>query len=147
MKKIYINPKVPSFMDSKDINDRSESHLAKWFNRAYIRTQDFGDDNYQEYCERMAYTQEEDYQGEYKLDTEDEFNARRAKDLKSWCEHWGDDGIRYDVRILDGGAWDRTTNKGNYKTLKEAIEAAQALMSGDSFIDKFNNSLIVHKSQ
>jgi len=143
MKKIYVNPKVPSFMDSKDINDRSESHLAKWFNRAYIRTQDFGEDNYQEYCERMAYTQEEDYQGEYKLDTEEEFNTRRAKDLKSWCEHWGDDGIRYDVRILDGGAWDRTTNKGNYKTLEEAMEVAKDLMSGPTFMDKFNDSLVV----
>jgi len=138
VKKIYVNPKVPSFMDSKDINDRSESHLAKWFNRAYIRTQDFGEDNYQKYCERMAYTQEE-----YKLDTEEEFNTRRAKDLKSWCEHWVDDGIRYDVRILDGGAWDRTTNKGSYKTIEEAMEVAKELMSGPTSMNKFNDSLVV----
>ena len=130
-------------MDSKDINDRSESHLAKWFNRAYIRTQDFGEDNYQEYCERMAYTQEEDYQGEYKLDTEEEFNTRRVKDEKKWREWWPDNGIRYDVRILDGGAWDRTTNKGNYKTLEEAMEVAKDLMSGPTFMDKFNDSLVV----
>ena len=128
MKKIYINPKVPKWMNFKDINDRSETHLAKWWCRAYIKTQDFGEDSYKEYLERMSYTQKEGYQGEYKLDTEEEFDTRRAKDLKSWCEYWGADGIRYDVRILDGGAWDRTTNKGSYKTLEEAMEVAKGLM-------------------
>jgi len=128
VKKIYINPKVPQWMDFKDINDRSESHLAKWWGRAYIRTQDFGEDNHQEYLERMAYTQDKDYRGDSTLETEEEFNTRRAKDFKSWCEHWGDDGIRYDVRMLDGGAWDRTTNYGSYKTLEEALEVAKSLM-------------------
>jgi len=128
MKKIYVNPKVPEWMDYKDLNDRSESHMAKWFGRAYIRTQDFGEDNYREYCERMAYTQEDDYNGEYTLETEQEFNDRRTKDKESWCKHWGSDGIRYDVRILDGGAWDRTTNKGSYGTLEEAMQIAKKLM-------------------
>jgi len=57
MKKIYINPKVPSWMDSKNLDYRSDSHMNKWFGRAYIRTQEFGEDNYRDYCERMAYTQ------------------------------------------------------------------------------------------
>jgi len=138
MKKIYVNPEVPQWMDFKDINNRSQSHLDKWFNRAYIRTTDFGEDNYKEYCERMS-----DCSPDYQLETEKEFNTRRAEDEKSWCEHWGADGIRYDVRILDGGAWDRTTNKGSYSTLEEAIEVAESLMIGDSFMDKFNDSLIV----
>ena len=115
-------------MDFKDISERSETHLAKWFGRAYIRTQEFGEDNYKEYCERMAYTQDKDYNGDYTLETEEEFNTRRAENFKKWCEHWSEDGIRYDVRILDGGAWDRTTNKGSYKTLEEALEVAKELM-------------------
>jgi len=128
MKKIYINPKVPEWMDDKAIEDRSETHLKKWWCRAYIRTQECGEDTYIDYCERMAYTQEEEYAGDYTLETEEEFNQRITKDKEQWLNHWTD-GIRYDVRILDGGAWDRTTNKGSFDNLDEAIEYCKALMS------------------
>lgn len=133
MKKVWINPNTPKFMDFKDISERSQSHLNKWWGRAFIRTDDFGNDTYAEYCNRMAYTQEEDYQGDYELETEEEFNARRAEDYNNWCKRWGDDGIRYDVRCLDGGAWDRTTNKGSYKTLEEAMDVAMKINNNASF--------------
>ena len=35
-------------------------------------------------------------------------------------------GVRYDVRCLDGGAWDRTTAWGWFATLDEAVECAKA---------------------
>jgi len=35
---------------------------------------------------------------------------------------------RYNVRRLDGGAWDRPTNYGVFDTLEEAIEAAERLL-------------------
>ena len=124
---IEIDPNVPEWMDDKDLNDRSEEHMNEWFGKAYIRTQKFGDDSYQEYCDRMAYTQADDYLGDYKLDTEEEFNTRRTKDLKSWCAKWGDDGIRYTVRCLDGGAWDRTTNHGSFANVDEAIALAESI--------------------
>lgn len=41
-------------------------------------------------------------------------------------EHWPT-GQRYDVRCLDGGAWDRSTWRGSYGSLDEAIDAACAL--------------------
>ena len=125
--KIYINPKVPEWMDYKDLNDRSASHMDKWFGRAYIRTEEFGEDTYQDYRERMAYTQEESYEGDYTLETEEEFNTRRTKEKEQWLEWWPD-GVRYDVRCLDGGAWDRTTNKGSYKTLDEAMRRCKEIM-------------------
>lgn len=128
MKKIYINPKVPEWMDFKDINDRSKSHMDKWWCRPYIITQDFMHDTYEDYCERIAYTQEDDYVGDYKIETELEFNTRRIEENKRWHDDWGDDGIRYDVRILDGGAWDRTSNKGSYRTLKEAMDVCKSLL-------------------
>ena len=81
MKKIYINPKLPLFMDTLDIQQRSGSHLKKWFNRPYIQ----------------------ELQG-------------------------NDNTVFYRVRILDGGAWDRTTNKGSFDTLDEALEVARALL-------------------
>jgi len=127
MKKIYVDPEVPEWMDDKDLNERSESHMQKWFNRPYIRTEGFTEDTYSEYVERMAYTQEESYKGDYKLETEEEFNDRRKKDKEQWLE-WYPEGIRYDVRCLDGGAWDRTTNKGSYKTLEEAKARCKEIM-------------------
>jgi len=121
MKKIYLNPKVPEWMDDKDLEERSESHMQKWFNRPYIRTEDFGEDTYQEYVERMKTCKG------YELETEEEFNDRRKKDKEQWLEWWSE-GIRYDVRCLDGGAWDRTTNKGSYKTLEEAKARCKEIM-------------------
>lgn len=41
-------------------------------------------------------------------------------------EQWPQ-GIRYAVRMLDGGAWDRSTNHGMYGSISEAVERAQEL--------------------
>lgn len=119
MKKVYINPKVPEWMDSKALEKRSKSHMDKWFNRAYIRTEKFFEDDYKDYSERCKENIE--------LETEEQFNNRIAKQKKEWFGLWPE-GIRYDVKCLDGGAWDRTTNKGSYKTLEEAIAHCKVVM-------------------
>jgi hypothetical protein len=41
-------------------------------------------------------------------------------------------GVRYDLRCLDGGAWDRSTCWGCFATLDEAIAAARARIGGAS---------------
>jgi hypothetical protein len=43
---------------------------------------------------------------------------------EDWYQHWPS-GIRYDVRCLDGGAWDRSTCWGMYPTVEEAIECCK----------------------
>lgn len=45
---------------------------------------------------------------------------------ESWFQHWPS-GTRYDVRCLDGGAWDRSTSRGQFATLEEAINRANEL--------------------
>jgi hypothetical protein len=45
---------------------------------------------------------------------------------EKWLEAWPT-GIRYDVRCLDGGAWDRTTGHGQFATLEEALKVASDL--------------------
>lgn len=53
----------------------------------------------------------------------------RAEWLKAWPS-----GTRYDVRCLDGGAWDRPTVWGMFPTLEEAQHCAAArakLLVGD----------------
>lgn len=120
MKEILINPTIPNWMDSRDIRKRSNAHMKKWFNVPYIETENFIDDTYEDYCERCLGME---------LETEQEFDDRRLRDRESWCNTWGADGIRYDVRCLDGGAWDRTTNHGSFKTLEEALEKARSLLN------------------
>lgn len=41
----------------------------------------------------------------------------------AFTEHWPS-GVRYDVRCLDGGAWDRSTCWGNFATLEQALACA-----------------------
>jgi predicted nuclease with TOPRIM domain len=121
---ILVNPITPEWMDFKDINERSEEHLEEWFNKPYIRVTRYEapDNSYEEYFERLKDCNME-------LESEEEFNTRIARDKKSWFNKWGEDGLRYDVRILDGGAWDRTTNKGSYSTLEEALKVAKELLN------------------
>ena len=44
---------------------------------------------------------------------------------QEWLKSWPS-GARYDVRCLDGGAWDRPTSWGMFGTLPEAIACAKA---------------------
>lgn len=44
---------------------------------------------------------------------------------EEWLSAWPS-GIRYDVRCLDGGAWDRSTWWGSFSTLEDAIQRARA---------------------
>lgn len=42
-----------------------------------------------------------------------------------WKAAWPS-GARYDVRCLDGGAWDRSTKWGCFRTVEEALACAQS---------------------
>lgn len=37
------------------------------------------------------------------------------------------EGVSYNVRVLDGGAWDRSTNKGTFDNFEKALEVAKKL--------------------
>jgi hypothetical protein len=86
---------------SKNFDDIQNEYRAKshhrWWYRPFIRTTTF-----------------------------EEFTTTDEKFRESWYENWPS-GVRYDVRCLDGGAWDRTTNHGCFSTLEEAIDVAGAL--------------------
>lgn len=52
----------------------------------------------------------------------------RLVPVYSWLTHWPE-GVRYDVRVLDGGAWDRSTCKGSFQRLNQALEFARELLA------------------
>lgn len=107
---IPINPKLPRDFDNTPNNRRPRSHL-RWWNRPYIETLSVED-------------LERDYAQASEPDTAREYWQRegRAKWLAAWPS-----GTRYDVRCLDGGAWDRSTNRGQFATLEEALAVARAI--------------------
>jgi hypothetical protein len=47
--------------------------------------------------------------------------STQTGDDPHWLNAWPS-GIRYDVRCLDGGAWDRSTGWGMFATLDEALQ-------------------------
>jgi len=112
---IAIDPLLPDHFYDMDHDDRDENELDNWWGRPFIRTESFMKEPYEEYCERMS---------EYELESLEEFKARVDKSEKSWNERWKG-GIRYDVRCLTGGAWDRPSVLGYFSTLEEALALAK----------------------
>ncbi len=129
---IAIDPILPEEFWSTAHEDREKVELDEWWERPFIVTQGYEEESYQEYFSRMKpyYDDLVARYGEekttYKVETEDEFNARIAEQKKSWYDAWTT-GIRYDVYILDGGAWDRPTAKGKVGSLEEALEIGKKL--------------------
>lgn len=60
-------------------------------------------------------------------------DERDPLEIEDWwnrpfiVSHQSDEGVRYDVRCLDGGAWDRSTWRGTYESLDAAVDSAIAL--------------------
>jgi hypothetical protein len=92
--KIPINPNLPANFEDCPNDLRPASH-RRWWYRPFI----------------VTYTAE-------RMGIEPGTDAERAW-LKAWPE-----GTRYEVRCLDGGAWDRSTRVGAFATLAEAEACA-----------------------
>jgi hypothetical protein len=60
------------------------------------------------------------------IETETGFNHASDLDRRAWFAAWPS-GTRYDVRCLDGGAWDRSTWQGSFTSLEEAVHCAIAV--------------------
>ena len=127
---IAIDPILPDDFWNTAHEDRERIELDEWWERSFIVTQGYNEESYEEYYSRMKpyYDELIAHYGEekttYKVETEDEFNARIAEQKKSWFDAWSS-GIRYDVYILDGGAWDRPTSKAKVGSLEEALKIAK----------------------
>ena len=108
---ILINPKLPQKFDSTSNDFRPASHQKFWHS-PYITTFSMAD-------------WEEFFRGA----TDEYANDRRAEwdreGRQNWLRAWPS-GIRYEVRCLDGGAWDRSTSWGMFATIEEALECTRS---------------------
>jgi len=115
---IPVNPIQRFYFDLTPNEERPGREVDEWWGEPYITTQGFGKDFYEDYCERMK--------DSGVLETKDEWVKRKSKEFDQWIEAWKE-GIRYDVRCLDGGAWDRSSSKGYFDNFDDALEFAKSL--------------------
>lgn len=112
--RVPFNPKLPARFDCTPNEERPVSH-RRWWNRPYIVTEtiDELDRVYAERTDPFA----------------DEARAFWAQSRAEWLDRWPA-GIRFEVRCLDGGAWDRSTSWGFFATFTEAVSAALSSSGG-----------------
>lgn len=108
---IPVNPKLPDDFDYTPNEDRPDSQRKFW-HQPYIQayTVEFWDAFYAERTDQWA---------------EEARRQWAEKGRSEWLEFWPG-GTRYDVRCLDGGAWDRSTACGWFASLAEAVACAKA---------------------
>jgi hypothetical protein len=97
---VLVNPKLPPRFDSTPNEERPETQRRKWWDRPFIVS--YSDMSAGATC------------------SEEQKEKMRA----AWLEAWPS-GTRWDVRCLDGGAWDRSTCWGSFATLEGAVQCAK----------------------
>jgi len=103
---IPINPKLPPNFDTTPNDERPDSHRKFWY-VPFIASQSLD--------EMDAY-----YAGFTDQWAEEARAYWKETGRPLWMEAWPT-GTRYDVRCLDGGAWDRSTFLGAFATLSAAL--------------------------
>lgn len=107
---VPVNPKLPEAFDSTPNEDRPDSHRKFW-HRPFVQSfsVEYWDAFYAERTDQWA----------------EEGRRRWAEEgRRTWMEFWPT-GTRYDVRCLDGGAWDRSTAWGAFASLEAAVACAK----------------------
>jgi len=115
---VPINPDLPEGFDNTPNDERPPEHGAWWY-RPYIVTDEWpGGESYEDYCDRMALA------GFEPDKTREQWEKMQENGKRNWYAAYPS-GTRYEVRCLDGGAWDRPTMWGFFPTLDEAVAAAK----------------------
>ena len=108
---VLIDPVLPRNFDSTPNESRPVTQ-RKWWRLRFIVTDSV--------AALDAYYAERSDEYAEKCRTEWTANGR-----PQWLAAYPS-GVRYTVRCLDGGAWDRSTNLGSYPSLPAAIEVAKS---------------------
>lgn len=118
VKGTFINPHMRKDFDHTPNEERETLEIEHWYGRPYIVTDQFHSETYQEYMLRTS-----KIAADYQPESEEEFNERTKRDKEFWFARYPT-GIRYEVRCLTGGAWDRSSSQGMFPDLDEAVEVA-----------------------
>lgn len=121
---IHVNPRLRKMFDCTPNEERSQSEINRWWGVPFIVTSTWeemnSDASYDDFVNRMNSYGEP----RYPLPSREQWEHDKEQQRLRWFEAWPS-GTRYDVRCLDGGAWDRSTGLGMFPTLEQAIACAK----------------------
>ncbi|WP_232340861.1 hypothetical protein [Vibrio vulnificus] len=83
VKGIFINPNLRDDFDCTPNDEREFLENEHWYGRAYIVTDEFKSETYQEFANRVA-----KYDPKYQLESESEFNERNQQAKAAWLKAW-----------------------------------------------------------
>ena len=81
-------------------------------------------ESWAQYSERMKKLENH---SSFETRNQEQFEVDKEKQKEEWFKTWGDDGLRYEVRCLDGGAWDRASEKIMTGSFNEALNMAKTI--------------------
>lgn len=123
MQNIAINPPLRADFDNTPNEERSQTEIDDWWDQPFIVTctweEHQTDQNYNDFKTRLK------SYGLARLTIQP--REEWEKDRENWKLDWYKaypSGMRFEVRCLDGGAWDRATSWGFFRTLEEAMQCA-----------------------
>lgn len=111
-----LNPVLPEGFDDTPNDDRPFDQIALYWDRPFILSDTWEErgESYDSYLERARRW------GFEATETREGWDQHQAEFRRSWFEKYPE-GVRYTVRCLDGGAWDRSTWWGDAATLEAAL--------------------------
>jgi len=119
---IYINPKLPYAFDITPHEERDDE-MNDWWYKPYIIIDELQQESWIEHYCRLK----QDYNwSDEEIGSEEDYLKELERQRKLWFKKWHT-GFRYEVRCLDGGAWDRSTNHGMFATFEESLNVAKQL--------------------
>ena len=137
---ISIDPELPEAFNMTDHALRDPIEIEDWWEAPYIITESWEDrcESYDEHVMRSEnntlFTVNE---------TRDEYDSKIAEEKAGWLNTYPT-GIRYTVRSLDSGAWDRSTWKGNFSSLEDALTMAKTIQKSNEDYETQKPSLKKH---
>jgi len=119
---VFVNPQLPENFDSTAHEDRDEISLS-WWDKPYIVVESLKQESWIEHYMRLK--NEYEWSDE-DIGTQEDWEQYLQRERNSWFETFPA-GFRYNVRCLDGGAWDRSTNHGFFDSFEEALKFVNIL--------------------
>ena len=121
-KGVTIDPCLRKGFDSTDNNDRDPLEWEDWFGVPYILTSNW--DEQETHQRRHRRDLEQGKCPEVEISSKEKFENGIGVMKENWFSRFPS-GTSYEVRCLDGGAWDRSTYWGEASSLEEAVELAE----------------------
>lgn len=115
-----LNPTMRDWFDQTPNQEREPLEVEHWWGRPFIKTYTWESWD-QHYRTTQAHHRKEQNQF---VKSDADLEAMISEEKAKWFSAWPS-GTRYDVRCLDGGAWDRSTNWGCSGSLEGAIEVCR----------------------